>query len=413
MASTRDARVLCRGPVGCARFAAAACCAVALSAGLAACQSETTFRTVDLSPPERITEEIPESQLLDVGIVVFDGNIPETFDAVQQILLNAEVRRAETYYMPYMLKSVIESTGNWGAVRVVPDDTRAVDLIVTGRILESQGERLSLAIEARDARGVVWFDDVYEGLTSKYAYGDSLPRDADPFQHVYTQIADDLAAHFLTLSEADRRAIRLTAKMRFAREMLPDAYAGHVAETEEGGLALLRLPAEDDPMMAKVERVREREFMFIDTLEGHYAEYYRRVRPLYQTWRQAAYRESMATLELRAKRRRQVLVGTLSLIGGIAGGPATFAGISTGAEMLQSSFGNQDAVQMHTEALREVSEQMESEVVPHTLELENQTVELTGTVEEQYAKLRRILKESYYESLGLTPPAAQTASAAP
>lgn len=410
MASTRGTWAARARPSGYGRFAAAACCVMALS-GLSACQSKTTFRTVDLSPPERITQDIPETQVLDVGIVVFDGNIPETFDAVQQILLNAEVRRAESYYMPYMLKSVVESTGNWGAVRVVPDDTLAVDLLVTGKILESQGERLSLRVTARDARGVVWFDDVYEGLTSKYAYGDALPRDADPFQHVYTQIADDLAAHFVALGEDERHAIRLTAKMQFAREMLPDAYTDYVQPTEEGGLALRRLPAEDDPMMGKVERVREREFMFIDTLEGHYAEYYRRVRPLYQTWRQAAYRESIATLELRAKRRRQVMVGTLSVIGGIAGGPATFAGISTGAEMLQASIGKQDEVQMHSEALREVSEAMESEVMPHTLELENKTVELTGTVEEQYAKLKRILKESYYESLGLAPPPAPIAAA--
>ena len=373
---------------------------------LAGCQSQTTFRTVDLSPPEQITQSIPEEQLLDVGIAVFDANVPESYDAVQQILLNAEVRRAESYYMPYVLKNVVESTGNWGAVRVVPDHTHAVDLLVSGKILESQGERLSLAVKVQDARGTVWFDKTYEALTSKYAYGEALPQNADPIQHVYTEIADDLAAHFVALPGPERQRIRRTAEMRFARDMLPEAYAEYVEQDPSGQTRVVRLPAEDDPTMRNVRRVREREFLFIDTLDGHYAEYHRRVRPIYQTWRRAAYTESIASMELRNKRRRQIVVGTISMLGGIAGGPATFAGISTGAEMLQASFRQHDEAGRHAESLREVSASMENEVVPHTVELENETVSLTGTVEEQYGKLRKVLKQSYFESLDLTASAA-------
>ena len=403
MASNTKATTRSTRPPVLVRRAAAACCATALSLAIAGCQTQT-FRTVDLSPPEQITQGIPESELLDVGIAVFDPNVPESYDAVQQILVNAEVRRAESYYMPYVLKTVVESTGNWGAVRIVPDRTHAVDLLVTGKILQSQGERLSLAVQARDARGTLWFDRIYDALTSKYAYGEELPRNADAFQHVYTEIADDLAAHFVALTADERMRIRRTAEMRFAREMLPDAYAGYLSEDPAGQLLVTRLPAADDPMIRNVRRVREREFLFIDTLDGHYGDYHRQVRPLYQTWRRAAYTESIETQELRNKRRRQILVGTLSMLGGVAGGPATFAGISTGAEMLQASFGKKDETQMHAEALREVSESMESEVVPHTLELENKTVSLSGTVKEQYVKLKAALKQDYYESLDLPIP---------
>lgn len=119
---------------------------------LAACQSQT-FRTVDLTPPARITEAIAEAQLLDVGIAVFDANVPDSYDAARQSLVNTEVRRAESYYLPYLLKTVVESAGNWGAVRVVPGPTYAVDVLVTGTILASQGERLELAVQAHDARG--------------------------------------------------------------------------------------------------------------------------------------------------------------------------------------------------------------------------------------------------------------------
>lgn len=386
---------------------------------LAGCQSQTTFRAVDLTPPERITEDIPDAHLLDVGIEVFDPNAPDSYDEAQQSTVNGEVRRAESYYMPYLLKTVMESTGNWGAVRVVPSATHAVDLLVSAAIVISQGERLVLDVQARDARGVQWLDKRYEALASKYGYGEVMPDRADPFQHLYTRVADDLAASYLEATGDDLRRIRRTAEMRFAESMVPVAFDDYVQATPDGMNQVTRLPAEDDPMMKKVRQVRQREFLFIDTLESHYSEYHRRVRPLYETWRQSAYNESMARLELGTKRRRQVMVGTISLLAGIVGGPATFTAIPAGAEMLKKSITQKDEMGLHTEALREVSSDMESEVMPHTIELENKTVELTGTVEEQYSRLRKILRDDYHRTLGLEPgdlavsqPAA-TASAEP
>ena len=46
----------------------------------------------------------------------------------------------------------------------------------------------------------------------------------------------------------------------------------------------------------------------------------------------------------------------------------------------------------------------EAEITPHTMELENQTVRLSGTVDAQYEELRRILRVLYYEELGLPAP---------
>ncbi|MFW6092654.1 MAG: hypothetical protein ACODAC_01685 [Pseudomonadota bacterium] len=371
-----------------------------LTALAAGCHSEH-FRSVDLTPPARITAEVPESQVLDVGIAVFDPNVPEGFEEAQQRAVNPEVRRAESYYVPFMLKRVLESTGNWGAVRVVPGRTFAVDLLVTGRIVRSQGERQVIEIEARDATGTLWLEKTYETLASKYAYQEGLPRGTDPFQPTYTRIADDLAASFVALNDAERVAIRRTAELRYAEELLPAAFEEYVEPNARGRMEVRRLPARDDPAMRDVRKVREREFMFIDTLDAYYAEYNRRVRPIYDTWRQASYSEVMAREELEEKRRRRVVAGALSILGGLVGGPATMSGVSTGAELLKDAFTTQDEAEMHAQALREVSASMEGEVMPHTLELENRTVELTGSVEQQYEKLRAALREDYRATLGL------------
>ena len=54
--------------------------------------------------------------------------------------------------------------------------------------------------------------------------------------------------------------------------------------------------------------------------------------------------------------------------------------------------------------LQEVGIAAEAEIMPHTIELENQTVRLQGTVDEQYQELRGILRKMYFEDLGLPIP---------
>ena len=42
--------------------------------------------------------------------------------------------------------------------------------------------------------------------------------------------------------------------------------------------------------------------------------------------------------------------------------------------------------------------------MPHTIELENQSVRLQGTVDEQYEELRGILRKIYFDDLDLPVP---------
>jgi hypothetical protein len=387
---------------------AAAVAGVALA--LCACSSHT-YRTVDLTPPGQLQENIPEQQLLDVGIAVFDANVPDDYDARERELINAEVRRAESYYMPYVLKNVLESSGNWGAVRMVPRTTHAVDLLVSGRILTSHGERLALAVTVTDSRGVVWFSKSYKALGSRYAYEATLPQGIDPFQQLYTQIADDMAQHFAALSAEERQTIRTIAEMQFARDMVAVAYDGYVTSSPTGTVELTRLPAADDPMMRSVRKVRDREFMFIDTLDGYYAEYSRRIQPTYQTWRKATYGDAIARLTITEQKQGRSVVGVLGIVGGLLGGPATFSAVAGGADLLKDGVRRTDAALMHGEALREISEAMEGDVVPHTITLENETLQLTGTIDRQYAQLRRILRDAYLEEFhGIGPARANSAA---
>ena len=108
--------------------------------------STVIVRRVDMQPPKQASKTIPEEQLLDVGIVVFDSNIPELYDDIIEANITPEVRRAEANWIANYTKDYLQATGNWGAVRAIPQPSVAVDLLITGGILHSDGERQVLAI---------------------------------------------------------------------------------------------------------------------------------------------------------------------------------------------------------------------------------------------------------------------------
>ena len=123
---------------------------------ISACNTKTV-RTIDISPHPQVPAAVPEALLLDVGITVFAANVPDDYDEQVKAHISPEVRRAEGNYIAYILKNMLQSTGNWGAVRVVPRPTNAVDVIVSGTILRSDGATLQLEAKVMDSSGTQWF----------------------------------------------------------------------------------------------------------------------------------------------------------------------------------------------------------------------------------------------------------------
>lgn len=383
-----------------------------LTLGLSGCVT-TEVRVVDMTPPDSFVGEQAEELLLDVGIAVFEPNVPEDYDERVAKLIQPEIRRAEANYIPYFAKNLLQSTGNWGAVRVIPRATDAVDLVITGKIIQSDGESLELEAKAQDASGRVWFTKRYKTLASRYAYEKDMPSNIDPFQGVYKDLANDLLAHRQTLTEKQILEIRNIAEMRFAQSFAPDAFDGHLARQEDDSYEIKRLPAADDPMLARVRKVREREYLFIDTLDEYFAAFHQNMYQPYNTWRQSTYDEAIALRQLRADARARAIGGTAAIIGGIAAiyessDPYVDAGgvtsVMSGALVLRSALAKRQEAAVNGEILQELGVATEAEIIPHTLELENQTLRLQGTVDEQYAQLRKILRQVYFEDLDLPVP---------
>lgn len=371
---------------------------------LAGCVSNTVKSTA-VPQVQTLGMEIPEQQLLDVGIVIFDPGIDADSD---DETLYPEVRRAEANYQPFLLAEAIQSSAAWGAVRVVPDDGQITDLLVTGTIVNSHGERLELHIVARDAGGRIWLDRNYQGVASRYSY--TMPNRAglDPFQMVYNNIANDLLHALQKLDPRQLEEIRLVSELRFASSMSAEAFAGHLESDDRGKYRIQRLPAEDDPMLARVHRIRERDELFIDTLQDYYASFNGQMSAPYQEWRKMSYEEAIALRELRRESLVKMITGAGMVIAGIAAqtgdSRATRASggvaVAGGAMVFKSGLEARNEAEMHVQALEELGLSLEAEIAPQVIELEDRSVTLTGNVQEQYRQWRKLLQEIHAAELG-------------
>lgn len=367
------------------------------------CVSQTVTSTT-IPSIESSSVDIPEDQLLDVGIAIFDPGLDREEENVFP-----EIRRAEARFIPYTLMEAIQSSASWGAVRVVPDPEQTADLIVKGKILSSDGETLELHITAHDATGKKWIDKDYRAVASKYSYeGSSARRRLDPFQAVYNNIANDLLKAQQQLSRQQALEVRLISELKFARRFSPEAFSDYLSENSGKQLKIQRLPAENDPMLERVKKIRERDHLFIDTMQEHYRSFSSQMTAPYQEWRKQSYGEAIALRELKKESIGKMIAGAALIIVGIATASSSdrsahSAGnvaILGGGYLIKSGLNKRAEAEVHVDALEELSASFEAEVTPQVITLEDRSVVLSGSVEDQYQQWRSILRNIYETEVG-------------
>ena len=380
--------------------------ALVMSSGCASYYAQKVGPT----PIMRAEQEIPEDQLLDVGILVFKSEELSEEKAEDQGT-NNEIRKAEGHFVPYHLKNTLQQSGQWGAVQVIPVTTDSVDLIVNGEILESNGQYLGLKIEVVDATGKRWFTKNYKAQAAQTAYGGNRPGEKDAFQDIYNAIANDMAQFKLELAAGQIGKIRTTSKLKFAREFAPDAYQGYLAEGNNKELVIKRLPADDDPMMDRLLKIREREYMYVDTLNQQYDGYYNAMWPSYENWRQLNMTERKAIKEIKKKALTRQLIGALLIAGAIAAGSSNSSNtvvlqtgmVLIGGQVIMDGFNISKEAEIHEAAIQELSESFSGEMKPVVMEFEGKQYELTGSAEEQFQQWRDLLRKIYYAETGFLP----------
>jgi len=352
---------------------------------------------------ERAQIEIPEEELLDIGILLFDPNIPDE----NKELIFPEIRKAEARYIPYHLKKTLQDTGFWGGVWVLPEKSEAIDLIISGRIEVSNGLDVSIRIGAWDITGKEWVNKVYSSTIAQSSYSKRRDLTQDPYQNIYNKIANDLVKLKQELKQQQLQRINEIGDIRFAAELIPAVYKDYLTKNKKNIYEAQRLPDDDDSIMQRVYNIQEREFLLLDTLNEYYAQLYENISQPYENWRKLS-REDMITYEeLKKSARTRKMLGAAALIGAIVSDGDSQASKSMqqmaiygGMEAMKSGFSKTSEAKIYKESMKELGTAFDSEAEPLIIELEGQTIRLTGSAQEKFLEWRKLLKQIYTDETG-------------
>ncbi|MBW1895459.1 MAG: hypothetical protein JRI47_00220 [Deltaproteobacteria bacterium] len=359
------------------------------------------------TPIHQAREEIPEEQLLDVGILVFESEELTEEEAEEQGT-NLEIRKAEGHFIPYHLKNTLHQSSHWGAIQVVPSESHSVDLMVRGKIHKSNGRNLMVEIDVVDATGKSWWNKWYVEEAFQSFYSGNKPGEKDAFQDLYDTIANDMAAFKGQLTPSEIENIRLVSKLQFAEDYAPYAFDGYLTKEGEDSLVINRLPADGDPMMDRLLKIGEREYMFLDVLNQYYGSLYNEMWDPYESWRRLNLTELKAMEKVKRDALTRQIIGALLVVGAVAAASSdsrVAANLSPvvaiiGGQIFIDGYNISKQAEIHAAAIEELSASFGGQMEPVIMEFEGKRYELTGTAEQQYKRLRELLREIYREETG-------------
>ena len=303
-------------------------------------------------------------QELNISIAMFDPGIPEDRSTHRDLHVFPRVRKIEALYLPFVLRNVLARQGEWGAIRVVPDSDVAAELLIYGTIVQSDGDLLGLHIRAVDARGQVWVDQNFSGSTAN--------------QDLYAEFAASLLAARNMLDDRALTNIVETSLLRYAQQLAPAAFDAYLQQNPDDTFSIRRLPASNDPMVERIERIRGVEYVFTDAVDAKFRELSADVATVYELWRE--YRRKYNQFQREESLRVQTSKSYAER--------GSYEGILERYE--QYKWDRQAAEEQEKWAVG-----FENEMGPTITAIEERVAELEGWVEERYAEWQRILAELF------------------
>ncbi len=303
---------------------------------------------------------------LDVSIPVFDPGVPEDRSLHRDLQVFPRIRSIEALLLPFVLRDTLARSGEWGAVRVVPDAEPAAELSVSGAIVASDGHTLTIQVQARDAVGNVWLEQSFTGTN------------ADNFQGLFDAVAAELAARQRQFSPGQIGNIREVSMLRYAQSLAPSAFAGYLSSTAEGRYSVIRLPARNDPMLERIHRLRETGYVITDAVDAKYQELHAEIATVYEIWRK--YRRKNVTYQ--EDQSAEVL--------------AVGSGAERGSyEYYKNLYDNYKWDRMAAQEQDRLAVAFHTEVGPRIIAMERRVAELDGWIDEKQATWNRLLEELF------------------
>lgn len=347
---------------------------------------------------------------MDVIIPVFDPGLPEDTSKYKEQRIWPELRRAEANRFAYKLKSALEATGAFGAVRVTPDKSATGDLYVLGKINESDGQNVDIELKAFDISGEKWVDTSFDHEVDGEFYNNIRNNGKDPYDPVFKEAAEYIVAELNDHKTKDLELKKQLTDLRFGASFSESAFAQHM--TMDGDrIKLVSMPNDEDPMMKRTKAIRVRDQLFVDRLQTSYQTFSLKMNDSYYMWQEQSQLEIEAEWEAKKKAAGEAIAGIaligLAVFAAVAGAKsdnyngasagaagAVVAGVA-GASMLSNSFQTSKEAKIHRDALEELGQSVDMELAPQVVEFEEKSVKLTGDAKVQFAQWRSFLKQVY------------------
>ena len=321
---------------------------------------------------------------LDVSITVFAPGVPEDPLSHRRLQVFPRIREVEALLLPFMLREALVETNEWGAVRVLPVPDIAAELLVSGVIVRSDGEALELQLRAVDATGRVWLEKVYVSVETA-SNGQSLTESGTSgYQKLFESIAEDL--HIARARHNDKALADIiqVSALRYANQLAPSVFGGYLNTAPDGTLKIQRLPAENDPMLERIEQIRQVEYLVIDTVDEKFQELHAEIEWIYELWRE--YRRQVAEYQNDETQRLQ----------------DTRSDAPRGSyEAIKRLYDNYKWARTEDQLRENRAQAFDNEVGPTVMEMELRVAELEAWLEQQYAEWRGILAEIFSLETGL------------
>lgn len=325
-----------------------------------------------------------DASKLDVSVAVLDPGIPADESMHRDLDVFPRIRNIEAMFLPFIIRQTLVETGEWGAVRVVPEPDLAAEVLVTGAIVHSDGDTLTLHIRATDATGRIWVDKPFTGNVSD-DYADGEPDSGTPgYQALYDAISSELLRAHNTLNNKEKTVVREVSLLRYGQQIAPAAFGDYVTTSPDGEITVNRLPAENDPMIERIAMVRGTEYVITDAVDAKFRELHAEIASVYDVWRE--FRRK--TLHYAKEDARRAI-------------DTADDGERGSYEALRNAYDNYKFHRVTEQEQDRLAVAFFMEVGPRIEAIEARVAEMQEWVDEKYAEWRRILEELFEVETGL------------
>lgn len=306
----------------------------------------------------------PASAQLNISVAEFDPGVPEDVSLHRDLQVFPKIREIESMFLPFVLRQSLVDSGKWGAVRVIPEADDAAEILVTGTISHSDGETLAVYLRAVDSRGHEWANKTYTTTSS--------------YENLFSDFIRDLEGIQDGMDQKTLRSIAGLSMMRYAAALAPDAFGDYFETLPDGTYKLLRLPADSDPMMARIQRVRSVEYVMTDAIDQKFRELYEEVDSVYEIWRE--YRRWYTNFKEQEALRNE--------LGRTYADPGSY-------EALRQLYDNYRMDRLAAQEQDKWAVGFNNEMEPIIDKMEERIAEMHGWVEDGYLEWTRILSELF------------------